>query len=75
MNSRYLLVYGSHRLRVIEAIELVALDVFNAGARQITLGDVERYLGALRNQSPRVRVWALRPRPCATSTPPMEVIR
>jgi len=30
MNSRYLLVYDSHRLRVIEAIELVALDVFNA---------------------------------------------
>jgi hypothetical protein len=62
-------------VRVIEATELLALDVFNAGARQITLGDVERYLGALRNQSPRVRVWALRPRPCATSTPPMEVIR
>jgi hypothetical protein len=62
-------------VRVIEATELLALDVFNAGARQITLGDVERYLGALRNQSHRVRVWALRPRPCATSTPPMEVIR
>ena len=45
------------------------------GARQITLGDVERYLGALRNQSPRVRVWALRrPRPRATSTPPMDMI-
>jgi hypothetical protein len=37
-----------------------ALDVFNAAARQITLGDVERYLGQLRNHLPRVRVWALR---------------
>jgi hypothetical protein len=50
--------------------------VFNTGARQITLGDVERYLGALRSQSPRVRVRALRrPRPRATNTPPMDVIR
>lgn len=42
-----MLVYGSHRLRVIEAIELVALDVFNARRRQITLGDVEHYLSQL----------------------------
>jgi hypothetical protein len=49
MNSRHLLVYGSHRLRVIEAIELVALDVLNAGRRQITLSDVDHHLGQLRN--------------------------
>jgi len=55
MNSRYLLVYDSYRLRVIEAIELVALDVFNARRRQITLGDVENYLGQLRNHAPEYR--------------------
>ena len=52
MNSRYLLVYGSHRLRVIEAIELVALDVFNSGRRQITLADVEHYLSQLLSHCP-----------------------
>ena len=35
-------------VRVIEATELLALDVFNAGGRQITLGDVEHYLHELR---------------------------
>lgn len=35
-------------MRVIEATELLALDVFNAGGRQITLGDVEHYLHELR---------------------------
>jgi hypothetical protein len=39
-------------VRVIEATELLALDVFNTGRRQITLGDVGRYLGQLRNHSP-----------------------
>jgi hypothetical protein len=44
-----LVVYGSDRLGVIEAIDLFALDVFNAGRRQITLGDVDHHLGQLRN--------------------------
>ena len=35
-------------MRVIEATELLALDVFNAGGRQITLGHVEHYLHELR---------------------------
>ena len=42
-------------VRVIEATELLALDVFNTGPRQITLGDVEHYLGQLRNHSPECR--------------------
>jgi hypothetical protein len=32
-------------VHVVQATELIALDVFNSGARQITLGDVEHYLG------------------------------
>ena len=39
-------------MRVTEATELLALDVFNSGRRQITLADVEHYLGALRNHPP-----------------------
>ena len=35
-------------VRVVEATELIALDVFNTGARQITLGDVEHYVHELR---------------------------
>jgi hypothetical protein len=42
-------------VRVVEATELLALDVFNSGARQITLGDVEHYLGQLRGHSPECR--------------------
>lgn len=38
-----------------EATELIALDVFNSGQRQITLGDVEHYLGQLRGHSPECR--------------------
>ena len=38
--------------QLTEATELLALDVFNTGARQITLGDVEQYLGQLRNLCP-----------------------
>ena len=42
-------------VRVVEATELLALDVFNSGARQITLADVEHYLGELRSHSPECR--------------------
>ena len=35
-------------MRVIEATELLVLDVFNTRARQITLGDVEHYIHGLR---------------------------
>ena len=39
-------------VRAIEATELIALDVFNTGAHQVTLGDVERYLRQLRGHVP-----------------------
>ena len=42
-------------MRVVEATELLALDVFGSGARQITLSDVEHYLGHLRSHSPESR--------------------
>jgi hypothetical protein len=32
---------------MVEATELIALDVFNSGQRQITLGDVENYIHGL----------------------------
>jgi hypothetical protein len=35
--------------RVIECTELIAVDLFNAQARRIQLGDVEQYLARLRN--------------------------
>ena len=41
-----------HPVPVIEATELIVLDVFNTGARQITLGDVEHYLHGLRSHPP-----------------------
>ena len=42
-------------MRDVQATELIALDVFNSGARQITLGDVEHYLAQLRSHSPQCR--------------------
>ena len=42
-------------MHVVEATELIALDVFNSGARQITLGDVEHYISQLRSHSPECR--------------------
>jgi hypothetical protein len=39
-------------VRAVEATELIALAVYETGQRQITLGDVERYLGQLRNHPP-----------------------
>jgi hypothetical protein len=36
-----------------EAAELLALDVFNTGARQITLGDVEHHIHTLRGHPPQ----------------------
>jgi hypothetical protein len=42
-------------VHAVEATELLALDQFNTGARQITLGDVEHYLGQLRSDSPECR--------------------
>ena len=33
---------------VVQATELIALDMFNSGARQITLGDVECHVHRLR---------------------------
>jgi hypothetical protein len=41
-----------HPVRVIEATELLALDVFNTGRRQITLSDVEHYIHTLRSHPP-----------------------
>ncbi len=35
-------------VHVTEATEMLALDVFNSGARQITIGDVEHYVAELR---------------------------
>ena len=32
----------------VQATELIALDVFNSGARQITIGDVEHHVHRLR---------------------------
>ena len=40
-------------VRAIEATELLACDVFNTGARQITLGDIQRYLSELRSHPPQ----------------------
>jgi hypothetical protein len=40
-------------VRVIEATEMIALDVFNTGAWRITLGDVERHLNELRSHPPQ----------------------
>ena len=40
---------------VVQATELIALDVFNSGARQITLGDVENYIHGLRGHCPECR--------------------
>ena len=34
---------------MIECTELIAVDLFNAQARRIQLGDVEQYLARLRN--------------------------
>ena len=42
-------------MHAVEATELLALDVFNTGARQISLGDVEHYLHQLRSHSPECR--------------------
>ena len=42
-------------MRVVEATEPLALDVFNTGARQITIGDVEHYVAELRGHSPECR--------------------
>jgi hypothetical protein len=39
-------------VRAVEATELIACDVFRIGGRQITLGDVERYLWQLRGHVP-----------------------
>ena len=39
-------------VRAVEATELLACDMFNTGGRQITLGDVERYLRQLRGHLP-----------------------
>ena len=61
-------------VRVIEATELLALDVFNAGGRQITLGDVARhYLHELRGHVDecRFRCSALP----MSATPPRAVTR
>ena len=40
-------------VRTVEATELLACDLFNTGGRQITLGDVERYLCQLRGHPPQ----------------------
>jgi hypothetical protein len=40
-------------VRAVEATELLACDIFNTGSRQITLGDVERHLAALRSHPPQ----------------------
>ena len=40
---------------VVEATGLLALDVFNSGARQISLGDVEHYISQLRSHAPECR--------------------
>ena len=42
-------------VRDVQATELIALDVFNSGARQITLGDVEHYIHELRAHGPQCR--------------------
>jgi hypothetical protein len=41
---------------VIECTELTAVDLFNAAARRIRLGDVEQYLARLRNHPPSASV-------------------
>jgi hypothetical protein len=42
-------------VHVVQATELLALDVFSSGGRQITLGDVECYIHGLRSHSPQCR--------------------
>lgn len=42
-------------MRVVEATELLALDMFNSGARQIQLGDVEHSIHGLRGHSTECR--------------------
>ncbi len=42
-------------VHVTEATEMLALDVFNSGARQITLGDVEHYVAELRGHGAECR--------------------
>jgi hypothetical protein len=50
---------------VIECTELIAVDLFNAEARRIQLGDVEQYLARLRNHPPSASVGGVRePRWC-----------
>ena len=45
-------VYGLC-VHVVKATELLALDVFNSGARQITLSDVEQHVRRLRGHPPQ----------------------
>lgn len=63
---------------MIECTELIAVDLFNAQARRIQLGDVEQYLARLRNipvlipqcpQRPSARCATPRPLPGMLSTP------
>ncbi len=42
-------------VNVTEATEKLALDVFNSGARQITIGDVEHYVAELRGHGAECR--------------------
>ena len=46
-------------MHVVQATELLALDVFNSGAREITLGDVEHYLGQAARPFAGVPLWTL----------------
>ena len=55
-----------HPVRVIEAVELVAADVFNLAEQtrqRITFGDVERHLAQLASHPPTVTVGAVCWRP------------
>jgi hypothetical protein len=45
---------------VIECTELIAVDLFNAEARRIQLGEVEQYLARLRNHPPSASVGGVR---------------
>jgi hypothetical protein len=50
---------------VIECTKLIAVDLFNAEARRIRLGDVEQYLARLRNHPPSASVGGVgQPRWC-----------
>ena len=40
-------------MHVVEATELLALDLFNTGARQITLSDAESHVRRLRGHPPQ----------------------